>query len=214
MAGIQDHLATKMVCIQIYSILRQNDMGVCKFCIQNRLVFVFKTGLSVEIMHFNQAFCSNWQHFSQQEKNFLRLSSLCFLNSDLHLACVWNCLCWHNAAVNSRVATFLQLNCFKWFPMSLFGQHLLLCLALLVPISFAFICLKAFWRSNYFVWIVSLRLIPLNLKVSKVSFIADKQDRQILTPVTSNVVHQALQVLPTLLYTATLDVCCCAAQSP
>ena len=105
MAGIQDHLATKMVCIQIYSILRQNDMGVCKFCIQNRLVFVFKTGLSVEIMHFNQAFCSNWQ---QQEKIFLRLSSLCFLNSDLpvHLACVWNCLGWHNAAVNSRVEAF------------------------------------------------------------------------------------------------------------
>ena len=67
--------------------------------------------------------------------------------------------------------------------------------------------MKAFSRSNCYVWIVSVRLIPLNLKVSKVSFIADKQARQISTPVTSNVVHQALQVLPTLLCAATPDVC-------
>ena len=67
--------------------------------------------------------------------------------------------------------------------------------------------MKAFSRSNCYVWIVSVRLIPLNLKVSKVSFIADKQARQISTPVTSNVVHQALQVLSTLLCSATSDVC-------
>ena len=30
------------------------------------------------------------------------------LNSDLHLACVWNCLCWHNA-VDSRVESIQLL---------------------------------------------------------------------------------------------------------
>ena len=61
---------------------------------------------------------------------------------------------------------------------------LLLCIVLL---SSAFSCLKAFWRSSWLVWIawVSLRLTPLNLKVSKVSFIAEKQTRQISTPVMS-----------------------------
>ena len=68
-------------------------------------------------------------------------------------------------------------------PTSLFRRHSLLCLALLV-LSSAFFCLKAFWRSNCYVWIVSLKLIPLNLKVSQVSFIADKQaaDLDVLGP--------------------------------
>ena len=61
-----------------------------------------KSGLSVKIMHFNQVFCFMWRHLSQQEKIFLRLSSLCSLNSNLRLSCVWNCLCWQNAAVNRK----------------------------------------------------------------------------------------------------------------
>ena len=42
---------------------------------------------------------------------FIRLNSLCFLNRDLHLAqsCVWNCLCWHNAAFDSRIESIRLL---------------------------------------------------------------------------------------------------------
>ena len=48
-------------------------------------------------------------------------------------------------------------------------------------------CFLAFWRLNCFISVASLRLpvIPLNLIVSKVFFIADKQARQILMLVTS-----------------------------
>ena len=73
--------------------------------------FAFKT---VEIRFFcnNHAFQSSLlfyftiflltgDFFFQLENFFIRLSSLCFQNSDLHR--VWNCLCWHNAAVDSRV---------------------------------------------------------------------------------------------------------------
>ena len=81
---------------------------------------------------------------------------------------------------------------------------------MLLVLASAFFCLKASWRSYCNVWIVTLKLIRLILKVYKISFIADKrhkQARQISTPVTSNVVHQALQVLSTLLCSATSDVC-------
>ena len=73
---------------------------------------------------------------------------------------------------------------------------IIICLAALLVLSSAFFCLKAFWRSYCYVWIVFLRLIPLNLKVSnlKVSFIADKQARQISMPAMSNVNHQALWI--------------------
>ena len=47
--------------------------------------FNLKSGLSVKIIHLNQVSCLNWQHFSQQEEKNFRLSSLCFLNSDLCL---------------------------------------------------------------------------------------------------------------------------------
>ena len=144
-------------------------MGIFKFLFSEQL----NSGLSVTIlvMHFNQVFCSIWQYFSQEENFFSRLSSLCFLNSDLHLACVcvgimlqvltqqWLasclCLCYHNAAGNS----ILQLNLPQGISMSLCGQHLLLCIVLL---SSAFSCLKAFWRSYSSVWIMSLRLIGLD----------------------------------------------------
>ena len=59
-----------------------------------------------------------------------------------------------------------------------------------------------------------LEVDPSQLEGSKVSFIADKQARQISTPVTSNIVHQALQVLPTLLCAATPDVCHSSSSSP
>ena len=68
------------------------------------------------------------------------------------------CLCWHNAVVNSRVESILQLNLSQGISMSLFGQHLLLYIALL---SSAFSCWNAFRRSNCSGWIMSWRLIPL-----------------------------------------------------
>ena len=46
------------------------------------------SGLLVTIMQFNQVFWSIWQYFSQQIL-FARLSSFCFLTSDLHLACAY-----------------------------------------------------------------------------------------------------------------------------
>ena len=131
--------------------------------------FVFKT-VEIRFVCNNHAFQSSLLFhlamFLSTGELFLKSSSLCFLNSDLHLACVWNCLCWHHAAVNSRVESILQLNCPECIPTSLFGQHLLLCIALL---SSTFSCLKAFWRSNSSctVWIVSSRYISLNMKDSK-----------------------------------------------
>ena len=82
--SLKHHLASKIVCIQISSIWRQKKMGIFKFLYSEQL----NSGLSVTIMQFNQVFCSIWQYFSQQEIFFSRLSSFCFLNSELHLAYV------------------------------------------------------------------------------------------------------------------------------
>ena len=170
--------------------------------------FVFKT-VEIRFVRKHHAFQSllfELTTFLSTGVNFLKIELLVLPEQWLS-----PCLCLKQSALVScysqqQGGSILQLNCPKWTPKSIFGWHLLLCLALLA-LSSAFICLKAFWRSNCYIWIVSSLSIPLNLKVSEVSLIADKQARQISTPVTSNVVHQALQVLPTLLCAATPDVC-------
>ena len=77
--------------------LRHNDMGVFKFCIQNswNQVCLLKSCISIKSSIRTDNVPLN------RRTLFLRLSSLCFLNCDLHLACVWDCVCWHNDAVNT-----------------------------------------------------------------------------------------------------------------
>ena len=70
------------------------------------------------------------------------------------------CLCWHYAALNSRVGRILQLNLPMNLHVIIFWLHLQLWIALL---SSAFSCFKAYWRSNSSVWIVYLRWIPLTV---------------------------------------------------
>ena len=154
-------------------------MGIFKFLFSEQL----NSGLSVTIlvMHFNQVFCSIWQYFSQEVNFFSRLSSLCFLNSDLHLACV--CVGIMLKETARWEAFFSQI-----FPSESLCHYVgnICCYALhyyLLP--------SPAWKpsedliapSGLCPWVWSLWC--LNMKVSKVSFSAAKQAQQNSTPVTS-----------------------------
>ena len=130
-------------------------MGIFKFCIQNSWTQVclqqscnsIKSSVPSDNISLNRRFFSqDWAPFA------------CSIVSHWVASCL--CLCWHNAAGNSQMGSFLQPNLPQWISMSLFGRHLLLCIVLL---SSAFSCLKAYLTSNCSFWIMSLRLISLTV---------------------------------------------------
>ena len=112
------------------------------------------SGLSVTIMQFNQVFCSIWQYFSQQEILLSRLSSFCFLTSDLHLACA--CIGIMLQATARWEAFFSQI-----FPSESPCHYLVKnCCYVTCLVLYYHHLLKAF-RPNCSVWIMSVRLIRL-----------------------------------------------------
>ena len=171
-----------------------------------------KSGLSVTIMHFNKVFSFIWKHFPQQEIFFedwapcaFSMSTSASLNSEL-ASCL--CLCWHNAAVNSRVGSILQLSEYQSHYLGSIGSYALHH----YPLSY----LKAFWRSNCSVWIVTLRLIPLNrlnLKVSKVSFMLTSRPGRSWRQWRPWCALMALHILLSLLWTAAPAASYCSSTS-